>query len=220
MRKIRRVLGVVAVVSLIFAACSTNVEESEEYQTLLAERDSLQSDLTSVGEQLNAVQAELAGANVALGEKQDEVGSLSTDLATANSSVDLLRDDLGTAHEAFECIHEAEAPLWLEWMWVTEDFYDELVAWGFPVELGDEILDSIDSPWWPWKEYADSSSFFEWGERVRAVGDPDVNAAWQRFLDAPIGSDEESLSNVEFDMRLEHIKMSCIADGLRATTPG
>ena len=210
-------VGLIAL-PLTLTACG-DVEESEEYQDLQAERDSIALDLDLVTEDLELAAQDLTmasddlrAATKSLEASKAEAGALSTELTLATSRVESVEGALGHARNTLDKVEaaaRAEA-MWI--MWIGPEFYDEAVRIGVPVQYADRAVARLEGPWSSWEELAGSYAAYDWGELVRQVEDPELTAAWRRWYDAEIGSDEELAAGVEVEMRL----LLTILDGTEA----
>jgi len=218
-------VAITAAFVLVVSACGSGVTQ-DEYDAVLAERDALSDQLDNANDELenandehDSTKAELLGVNTALGESQGEAESLGADLANEQARIESLEADRNTARNALECANAASAAYWFGYLWIEQELYEELVNGGTPIEVADEILDLIDSPWYPLENYAGSNSLFEWGNYLQDIGDADLDAAWQDWLDSEFGSNKEMFAKIEMDLRVALNLEQCLEDGLDATGP-
>jgi len=220
-RSVGKLWAAVAVLALVVSACG-DVTKTEEYQALQAGRDAISEELDATATELESVNQRLATAVESLQESEADADLLGADLEATQTRAASLEDALSRTRDAIEAATAAADVDVFQGIWVTREFYDEMVDIGVPIELGDQALSLIGGRWLEWEEFADAPATFEWGELVRAVDDDATTSAWQRWYEAEISSDEEFRNSVEVDLRVQVILLQRLAEAMEAaaTPPG
>jgi hypothetical protein len=200
-------VGLIAL-PLALTACG-DVEKSDEYQGLLTERDSIAEELTVATDGLSAAtinlevsEAAVEASEAAVEASETQVEALRSQLTSATSRAESTTTALVDAHAAMNKVEAAARAETMLIMWITPEFYDEWVRIGVPVQYADRAVALLEGPWSSLDELAGSYAAYDWGELVRQVGDPELTAAWRRWYDAEIDSDEELAALIEVETRL------------------
>jgi hypothetical protein len=194
------VVGVLAL-SMVVVGCA-DVETSDEYQSLLADRDSMSQELVAVEAELAAANDGLAAAQESLAEAEADIARLRGELDVASGRAETAERTTAEAASAAEAVFAASRAeaMWL--LWWSEEWYDDLMSIGVPIELADRAIQLIDGPWTTASELAGSPAALDWGDLIEELGDAELDRVWRRWFDAPLESDEELAAAVELQLRL------------------
>jgi len=208
-----------AALLLVAAACSSDPTESEEYQTLLTERGALSEQLADATTDLEATTQELVDMTAALADSEAEAETLQVKLTDREEEVASLRNAGNDVRDLLVTADAAmKAKAFFE-TWITTGFYDELAGLQVPMELGDQVMIYLDNQWVTWRDLVETDALFDFRDIVREIGDDELMDAWDRWLDTPVGSDEELAAAVELDLRLDLVIFEMINDALEVIGP-
>lgn len=212
-----RALPGIVVLMLITAACS-DPTGSEEYQALQANLDGTTATLAGVRTELAAANAALAGTQSDLDAAQAALEEAQAALSDRAAQAAALEEALGEVVVAVSNARTAADALFIELVHLGGDDASDLAA-GVPVEIADEIVQSLRLPGGTWVGFNDTDPTLVWSNRIRDVGDPDLDAALDTWWNAPLDSDEVWISWVEIRFRLTRALLESLEAADNAAEP-
>lgn len=208
-----RLFAPVAVVALILTACS-DPTQSEEYTSLQSEYAALQSQLDAVIGERDEVVVRLTGTETALAESVQAIDEAEASLAHGEATIGDLRAAVEETDARMARIRQLLAAHASGDLAIGSDYYEEAVATGMTVEIGDHVVATLDLPGGTFEAFnSDEDRFWCWCEQVSDLNDPELSAALDRWFDTPGGSDAEFWAWYEVQLRILDLMITEIDEG-------
>ncbi len=197
-----RLMVLLGLFVVVLTACG-DPTKSEEYTSLESEYAALEAELGAMVTERDSVTARLGDTESNLATSTQMLVVVEASLTDRETEVAELHSMVDEMLASLETIRRAAAAHASGDLILNMRGYEDAVANGISVEVGDQLVADLALPGGTWVGFlADDDTYWCWCQSVNDIGDPEISAALNRWVGTPAGSDEEFWAWYEVQLRI------------------